>query len=205
MAISVNVGDNPLVATIGANIRKVTINSGRNATDHVTYKIVKRDNQQHNEGINTEIIMSSWANASNYDDVISVSATQLVIELNTRTRYKVCIKYRTVTQSVAGTWSTWKHFNTRDTRYSTPDAITQENISDDRNPTYKGNKTIVVTNEAKASVVLTARGATVINTDKVYNGTTRITNTSAGATIVNENYYCPKKSGGRGPAARQPI
>lgn len=259
MAITVNVGSNPRVASVGTSAANdVIIYSGRLSTDEVTYEIERRDGQPHWQGkvgnvvggfrqapasSRLKITLSTWANtvaarvgltAAN-TDVTSISATAFALRLQFRTKYKVRIRWRSVGQITTGSWSAWTQFETRDKHYKTPDAITQEVIGDDTNPTTrrfpnkKTKKRIVVRNGAKSSVIRTARGATVTNSDLEYNGTSSIERTdgarTAGVrvsgrtitrrvtatkragriTIVNENYYANKKSGGRGPARRQPV
>ena len=48
--MAINVGGNPKVKEVGVDPRKVTIMSGRNETDEVTYQIERRDGQQHTQG-----------------------------------------------------------------------------------------------------------------------------------------------------------
>lgn len=246
MAITVEVGSNPKVTEVGTSAADyVTILSGRPTTDReVSYQIEQRDGQPHWQGkvvrrsnVNPDptnrlkITVSAANNVNDFDDITTLTKQRLVIRLKHRTRYKVRIRWRTdAAEDVAArttAWSAWTLFTTRDKNYVTPAAITQETIADDisprskKFPNKKSKKRIFITNSPKTgNVTRTARGATVINNDLVYNGTRTIRRTDgtglesrlvtptkrAGRiTIVNENYYAEKKAGGRGPARRQPV
>lgn len=194
----VEVKDNPRVTNIGTpESNAVIIHSGLGAGVYVQYEIARRDGQPikgnhlnpKGRAEQTNIVLSSWANASDYHDVLSISSRALQITLPLRQKYKVRRRWRQNVTSIWGNWTSWVNFQTRDTTYTTPNSITQEDIADDNNPTAKGNKRIIVTNRSKSSVTRTARGATVINSDTGYNGTSSVTKTPGGARVVNENFY----------------
>ncbi len=247
---------NTNVTAVGTTAaEETTIFSGRPTTNNVTYEIEQRDGQPHWQGDvpsqNTngirvggsqldksrfKITLSTWASASTFADVTSLSAVSVTLRLKPRTRYKVRIKWSVPLTPTAVTTSAWKLFETGDKNYRKPDAITSDVLGDETNPVtrlYPNKKVknrIVVGNAAKSGVsVNTARGATVVNTDTGFLGTSeiRLTNPQreprrrvngrsvsnqrtvtkfhGNVTIVNENYYAQKKAGGRGPARRQPV
>jgi len=227
MAITVDVGSNPVVKQVGTtNASAVIINSGRPTTDReVTYEIEQRDGQPHwqdtrNRGDRLKITLSSFANAGDYADVVSVDKQSIQLALKDRTRYKARIRWRVAGAATTGAWSAWTLFETRDKHYKTPDAIIQERVADDTNPISKKfpnkkvKKRIVIQNKAKASTKLTARGATVTNSDLGYNGTTSITRAAGGTptsgsgnvTVVNTNYYNQRKAATvAGTSVKQPV
>lgn len=148
-------------------------------------------------------------------NVVDVTAVALKIILESRTDYRV----RTKAQFEI-VWGAWVNFTTRDKRYQSPHAITQ--LTDDTDSTSQtqgfknpgdggpliaqgGNRTIVVTNNAKAietdnatNTYNTPRNwgaATIHNTDTVFADGQLQTSTegkqvpvlftSRGATVVN--------------------
>lgn len=174
--ITVNVQDNPKrdkVATAEADA--TIIESGLTDTV-VEYQIRRRDRQG---GV---MVFTSNSDLTTSTQVVFIDNTQLKVILPFRQEFQVRVR------AAEGTWSNWVNFKTRDKRYQSPDAITK--LSDDGslvNTSTAGNATLNITNGAKATVVETAAGATVTNTDNGYNDTTSITYTAAGATVVNAN------------------
>ena len=173
MAVTVDIQANPNRDTVGKTEADTTIiYSG--VTGLVVYEICRIDT-------NETFTIKSDADISNMANVTKLDDGELHVILPFRTNFKA----RSRTYSAGGTWSDWAFFKTRDKRYQTPDAISQ--LSDDliTASAGKGNKTITVTNDAKASVVATAAGATVTNDDTGYCDTTEITYTAKGATVRN--------------------
>lgn len=177
----VNNQDNPLVANTGISTSDNTIIYSDFTNGRVDYQIMRRDEQPIYPGVNT-ISVSTVDGSSAFADVNYVGSNRLEILLSFRTKYKVRNRRN------LGAWSSWFNFTTRDKTYKTPDAITYESIGDDTNPQQKNNKRITVTNNAKATTAYTARGATVTNTDNGFNGTTSITPTSRGATVITQSF-----------------
>lgn len=180
MAVTVTVPENPdrnNVAKTSADA--VTINSGF-TTGPVTYQVRRRDRQ----GLvmeRTVSLTNSTPGPEDFPQLISRSVRSVTVILPFRTHFQARCR------QAGGAWTAWVDFKTRDKRYQSPDAITQ--LSDDswRNPTNKVSKTITVTNNAKATITNTSRGAHIVNTDNGYNSTTSITYTSRGARIVNSD------------------
>lgn len=213
---TVDIQNNPIVPIVGArDADGVIIQSEEVSVNIVTYQIEKIST---GDVINVDSTMNSSAGGN----IISVNRSTLKIILESRTKYRV----RVIEQF--GAWSVWVNFTTRDKRYQSPDAITS--LTDDTDSTAQtqgtkivngnivaqgGSRTIVVTNNAKATEVdnnapnneLASRSwgpTTVINTDTIYNdgqllptGTDTLPNgeqvsirhpvafTDRGATVVN--------------------
>jgi len=152
-------------------------------------------------------------------NVVDVTKTWLKIILESRT------KYRVRTKAQFGSWGAWVNFTTRDKRYQSPEAVTQ--LTDDTDSTAQtqgtkigpggvpiaqgGSRTIVVTNNAKATEVDNDPAAynvarnwgpvTVTNNDTVFNDgqlqnstagiaagrnlLVPVTFTAEGATVIN--------------------
>jgi len=108
------------------------------------------------DGIMDTINVVSTNNVSTRPQVVAVSVTELQILLPERQALRVRVRQG------SGAWSAWVNFTTRDKSYKSPDIFT------------------------KATIVDTAAGATVTNTDTGFNKTT-ITNTARGATVTNTN------------------
>ncbi len=213
---TVDIQNNPVVPMVGSLDSDAVIISSEQTdqTDFTTYQI---ENLATTEVININNGMNGQAGGT----IISVDHVTLKVTLESRT------KYRVRTQSQYGPWSAWVNFKTRDKRYQSPDAITT--LTDDTDSSSQtqgtklvgntvvaqgGNRTIVVTNNAKATEVdNTAVGynmprnwgpTTVTNIDTIYSdgqlqrtGTVRIEDgtrvsvlnpvayTTRGATVVN--------------------
>ena len=183
MAITVSYNDKPVITDIGKATNGATvINSGLSG-GVVQYQVRRRDGQDQPK-ISTGV--ADITIASNEDslpaNVASVSRSQLVIHLPSRQRFKVRVKLAS-----DSTWGSWFNFKTTDKNYGLAASITDQEISDDTNPTAKGAKTITVTNLAEQTVEYTSAGATVTNTKTQYNDVSSITYTSSGATIVTRN------------------
>lgn len=170
MAVTVNVQSNPTISNIGKSLSDATIISS-GLTGTVTYQVRKRDHSE-------SFTIRSNTSVSNYPQVVSISAAQLKIILPGRQLYEA-------RANNGGAWTAWTQFKTRDKTFWTPLAGEQGQTNFDTNPTVKTNKTITNTNVGKSTVTYTSGGATVTNSDKWYNGTTSITETPSGATIVN--------------------
>ena len=178
MAITVNLQNNPTPANVGRTVANaVLINSGFSGGT-TTYEIRRFDQQPINMTKGTIISVASNTTAT-LNDIPAITAAQLQIVLPHRIRYQVRVK------SGSGAWTGWTTFTTRDKKYSTPGEVSQ--ITDDSKDTWpaRGPVTINVTNSAKATVVTTARGATVTNTAQSYVTTSGITFTARGATVTN--------------------
>ena len=175
MAITIDTQSNPKVADAGKKEADATIISSGFGSGTVTYNIRRKDRQE-------DFTLSSNTNVSKYARVISISASQLKIILSNRTNYQV-----RVNRNNAG-YSDWVNFKTRDKTYWTPDAITQLSDNRDDSATSKTSLTLTITNAAKATELRTSRGSTVTNTDKGYNGTTSVSYTSRGATVVTDTF-----------------
>jgi hypothetical protein len=193
MAVTVTVGDNPTRNTAGtARGDAVTINSGF-VTGNVEYMVRRRDQVPYADGsvtISRSTALTTQTagptggpNEPAWPQVISRSVSSAVIILPFRTNFQARCRRD------AGWWTPWVDFKTRDKRYQSPDAITQ--LSDDAwlNAATQGSFTINVTNNAKATEVITAAGSTVTNSDTGYVGTTNIAATAAGATVTNSDPY----------------
>lgn len=176
-AIRIDTQPNPNPSKVGTRAADATIiYSGITGGGVIVYQLVKKN------GNDQTITLTSNVDISGYNQVVSISDTKLEIILDFRTEYRVRIK------NASGDWGLWTTFKTRDKRYTTPDAITQ--LHDDTSTTAKDNgvnRIINVSNTAKARVITTARGATVINTDTGYVNTTSISYTSRGATVYNRS------------------
>ena len=176
MAISINTQENPLVSDIGKAVTDTTIITSGFTTGTVRYEISRQDGQE-------DFTVHSDGDFAKSVKVVSVSATSLKIVLKGRQKYKVRVSQN------GGDWSAWTTFKTRDKRYQTPDAITYLSDDSDSTANVKRNRTIRVTNSAKATTAKTSKGATVTNTtDFGYVGTTSLTETSKGATVVTDTF-----------------
>lgn len=174
MAVTVDVQENPKVSKVGkAEADATVINSGSTSGTTI-YQIARKDGQQ-------VIEISSGADISKISQVLSVTTARLKIILPGRQYYKVRCHN-------GGTWSSWVDFKTRDKTYWTPVAVHEARQNFDTNPQQKKNKKIVVTNIGKSTVTETKKGATVVNTDTVYNGTTSITKSKKGVTVITDNF-----------------
>jgi len=179
---TVNIQDNPVVAIQGAKDSDATIITSEemDGDSLVMYEVEK---------ISTGEVLTfdNLFNSKRGGNLVSVNKTELRIILEFRT------KYRARAKTQFGAWSAWVNFTTRNKRYQSPHAITQ--LTDDSdasaqtqgtkvNPTggviaQGGNRTIVVTNNAKAvetedTVVAynqprTWGTTTVVNSDTVFN------------------------------------
>lgn len=195
---NVQIKANPLVAKVGTLSSDATeIFSEITTNDQVEYEILNRVTQDLITLNNTTPVSGN---------LVFMSKKKVKIILESRTKYSVR------TREQFGPWSAWVTFKTRDKRYQSPDAVTQ--LSDDTDKTAKTsgggvtpagekigrNRTIVVTNNALATVTLRDEGALVVNEDKIYNDTRfqilkdktgkrrkmPIRYTDRGATIVND-------------------
>lgn len=206
----VNIQNNPVAPIVGAlDSDAVIIESQQDTSSIVSYQI---------ENVRTQDIIqvNSRMNINAGGDIVSVNARTLKIILEFRTKYRVRTKVQ------FGSYGDWVNFTTRDKKYSTPHAITS--LTDDADSTAQtqgtklvgsstfhpqgGSRTIRVTNNGKASVNIhtsldgrNKRGASVTNSDTIYNGGqlqdigngvstpvyihTRLTTTTRGATVVN--------------------
>ena len=173
----VDIQNNPVVGKVGARASDATVISSELTGNITYYQVENRDNGNVINVNSDESIPSDGRKAK----VVSVSVATLKVILKERARYRARVRGASV-----GAWGGWVNFKTRDKRYQTPDSITQ--LSDDTNDTatVKGNRTIVVTNSAKATTVATSRGETVTNTDQVYSDTSSIVRTGRGATVIND-------------------
>lgn len=155
----------PLLSTVGTpNGNSVILLSGI-SSGTVTYQIRRKDGQGEMITLNTLSPLSEL--------LLQVSASQIEIVLEPRTRYEFRIQ-------TEGVWSGWFGFKTRAKSFAYPDAINQ-NIVDIAN-TSRG-ATVTVENAGKSSIENTSRGATVTNTEKICSDVERITRTSRGETI----------------------
>lgn len=103
--------------------------------------------------------------------ILAISSTRLEIILPFRHKHQV----RTY---VSGSWGTWTDFKTRDKSFGLPAAIR------DLETTGEGTNVIVVTNNSPQVETESSTGTQVVNSKKMYNDVTSITETSRGATIV---------------------
>ncbi len=222
MAI-VNIQENPMSSLAGTrDMDAVIIQSERVTSRIVTYQI---ENIATTNVINIDSRMNDQSVEGN---LVSVNSAVLKIILEFRTRYRVRTRQQTAVMAQPGEWDAWVNFTTRDKRYQSPDAITT--LTDDTDSTAQtqgtklnaqgqsiaqgGNRTIVVTNNSKATEVDNDRAnelqprtwgpVTVVNTDTVFNdgqlqptGRVRLENglqvfvnspiayTDRGATVIN--------------------
>ena len=180
MAITVDIQDNPTNAHVGQTSTDATIIYSGFDDGLTSYNIERLDGQDPELTIDSPI--------DEQEPYLYASADRLEIVLNFRTWYRV----RTSHQAAGGgdwTTSDWTTFKTRDKLYRTPDAITQLVINPVTGTTVlaDGTTQIVVENNAKATVVETAEGATVTNTDLSFNDVESIEYTDRGATIVSKD------------------
>lgn len=219
---TVNIQNNPQSSLAGTrDMDAVIIQSERVTPKIVTYQI---ENIATTDVINIDSRMNDQSVEGN---LVSVNSAVLKIILDFRTKYRVRTQQQTA-QGRGGTWSAWENFTTRDKRYQSPDAITT--LTDDTDSSAQtqgtklnargqsiaqgGNRTIVVTNNSKATEVDNDRAneyqprtwgpVTVVNTDTVFNdgqlqptGRVRLENglkvfvdspiayTDRGATVIN--------------------
>lgn len=176
MPVTVSLQSNPTVSNAGTKEADATIINSGETSGTVIYEIQHRNTRE-------SLIIDNRITVANYPQVVSITSAQLQIILPFRTKFRARVK------QYAGDWGDWVNFTTRDKRYQSPDAITQLTDDTDNTATAKRNRRIVVTNNAKATVVNTTAGATVTNTDYGYNGTTNIQYTRRGATVTTDNFY----------------
>lgn len=179
MAVTVILQNNPTPSNVGRTAANATLINSGYSNGTVTYEIRRYDRQPMD--MNKAATLSIPTNTSrSYDDVVSITASQLQIVLPNRTQFQARARRN------SGTWESWVTFTTRDKKYYSPGEVSH--LSDDsktQDPTIKTNVTYTVTNSAKATAVNTTAGATVTNTAQASNVTTGITYTSRGATVNN--------------------
>ena len=205
---SVNLQSNPDTAIAGTRDADAVIIT----SDIVTSNLV---NYQIEKIVSGDVVnINSDGTGIEGGNVVDVNKTALKIILEFRTRYRVRTKAQFATS-----YGEYVNFTTRDKRYQSPEAITQ--LTDDTDATAQtqgtkvgsggvriaqgGNRTIVVTNSAKATEADNATlgynqprvwgAATVTNTDTIFNdGQLQATGnlvqhpidfTDRGATILN--------------------
>lgn len=185
--VAVNVQENPKVSVVGkSNAEATIITTGLPwmpswlGLTVITYHIRSMD-AQHN------FRLSSHMDIANHPQILSISRTQLKIILPSRQWYKVRIK------NGSQDWTRWVNFKTRDKTYVTPVAIYTANADFDDNPKKRGNKEIKVKTVGKSTIRTNVTGRhpgcpVVYNTDTQYNGTTSITYTRRGATVITNNF-----------------
>lgn len=166
----VNTQDNPVVVMAGTKDAEcVVITSGFAEGGRTAYQIVKRNTQE------TITLDTRDATMVTNGNIRTLNSMELKIILESRTQYRVRIKG--TSEGTTGGWrgasyGNWTNFKTRDKRYQSPEAITK--LTDDTDQTagsseHAQNRVINVTNNGKAIVTITSGGATVINSDTVYN------------------------------------
>lgn len=174
---TVNLQTNPDVAIAGTrDADAVIITSEISAVNNlVNYQI---------ENITTAdvININSDGTGTEGGNVVDVTKVRLKIILEFRTKYRVRTKHQ------FGSFGAWVNFTTRDKRYQSPESVTQ--LTDDTDSTAQtqgfkngnipqgGSRTIVVTNNAKATetedtavgynVARTWGNTTVINADTIF-------------------------------------
>ena len=173
MAVTVNVQNNPNRANVGTEASKATIITSGFTDGTVVYHIQKM--------LDPSVTLVVSSNHSLSQHVLAVSSSELQIVLQARTRYRVRARRG------LGAWTAWVVFKTRDTSYATPCAASYLSDDNDNNAEETGSVTINVTNSAKATIVNTSEGATVTNTDTLYNSVTTVTATAEGATIEHSD------------------
>lgn len=102
--------------------------------------------------------------------VLAVTSTRLDIILPFRQKHQVRV--------FVGSWGTWTDFKTRDKSFGLPAAIS------DLETTGDGTSVIVVSNSSSQVETVSGTGTQVVNSKKMYNDVSSITQTSRGATIV---------------------
>lgn len=172
MAITVNVQENPLVSRIGKRVADATIINSGFDSGLVRYEI------RHRSTLETMRFRSDM-DISTYPQIVSISSASLEVKLPGRQHFEVRVWND-------DEWSDWVGFKSRDKTYWTPVATFNSGAAFDENPTEKGNKTIVV--EAVGKSEVSQDGTHVVNSDFGYNGTTEITYTAQGATVVTDNF-----------------
>lgn len=169
MATTINIQENPIVVMAGTKDADCAIISSgfASTTFRTTYQIVKRSTaEEYNVDTRDATILTNG-------NIRALNTAELRIILESRTKYRVRTRNAAETNTPLGAWSSWVNFTTRDKRYQSPEAITQ--LTDDTDRTagsseHDQNRRINITNNSKATVSTTTRGATVINSDTVYNG-----------------------------------
>ncbi len=164
---TINIQENPVVVLAGTKDADTTIiTSGNPEGGRTKYQIVRRNTQE-------SVIIDTRDPAMLTNGNIRVlNSAELRIILESRTQYRVRTRNSEEIPTPLGPWSLWTNFKTRDKRYQSPEAVTQ--LTDDTDQTagsseHTQNRVINVTNNSKAVVTTTARGATVVNNDTVYN------------------------------------
>jgi len=189
---TVNTQDNPIVPVVGSrDADGVVINSQIGGFKTPTFYQIENITTGNVITINTDMSGKAGGN------IISVDRNALKIILEARTKYRVRTKARWLE------YGHWVNFTTRDKRYQSPDAITSLTDDTDSTAVTGGNRTIVVTNNAKATEVDDSAVAynqprnwgsvTITNTDTIFNDgqlhghklREAVTATANGASVIN--------------------
>jgi hypothetical protein len=175
MAITIDVQENPKVSRVGKKDADATVINSGETSGTVEYQVQRKDGQDN-------FVVSTATDISSYEQVLSCTIARLKVILPGRQWYQVRTRVN------GGAWSDWTSFKTRDKTYWTPVAIWTARPGYDTTPTQKRNKTITITNVGKSTETKTSTGTQVVNTDTVYNGTTSVTYTNRGATVVSDDF-----------------
>jgi len=181
MAVTIDIQDNPINSIVGQPKTDTVIvrtdSSIFKNFSRVEYQIEQRDKKD------SRIIIHSHRPLNG--TVLEVSSKILKIILPMRQKFRVrAFGFTGNGPVITSDTKSWVNFKTGNKSYGLPAAIRQLHIDDDRTPTQKRNKTIVVTNTAKQVETISSTGRQVINTKPMYNDVASIVNTTRGVTII---------------------
>lgn len=171
MAITIVTNDDPSPLVAGKLSSDATIVYSGFTSGTVEYAI--RDD------VTGEILTSNvdhtWTVVDRLPQAVYVGVDRIEFILPFRHSYSVRVRQN------SGVWSGWVSFYTRDKNYGYPNS----NFPN-RNTVTATAQGATVTNPGSTTVIetVTAHGSTVTNNKEIYAGTTSVTNTAHGATVV---------------------
>jgi len=162
--------NNPTPCQVATDASRNTVINYPGATGITAFWIRRQDGQPINATISDIRITSNHnsqlnvVNTAAIEDVISVSASQLVIRLEPSTKYQVRVMNQTNAGAHWTQWTTPKLFKTPNKRYYSPAAIRSDDAVLQTPVTQKENATFRIDNNASETVTDSSIGADVVVT-----------------------------------------